>query len=90
MRPLSEDEFLQAEGERLCLYRRSAEDDIHFVCYVALVERETPRRVEDHDETQDRIYAEDLEERIRRIVEARLAARNSVWRSGDSTLILST
>ena len=29
VRSLSEDEFLQAEGERLCLYRRRTDADIH-------------------------------------------------------------
>ena len=74
VRPLNEDEFLQSEGERLCLYRRGAEDDAHFVCYVDLMERETPGRAEDQGETYDRAYAEDLEERIQKIVEARLAS----------------
>ena len=39
VRPLNEDEFLQTEGERLCLYRRGPEDDVRFVCYVDLMER---------------------------------------------------
>ena len=32
VRPLEDNEFLQAEGERLCLYKRGQEDDIHFIC----------------------------------------------------------
>ena len=44
-RPLAENEFLQAEGDRLCVYRRGQEDDIHFVCYVDLLERSTPKGV---------------------------------------------
>ena len=45
-RPLDENEFLQAEGDRLCVYRRGQEDDIHFVCYVDLLERSTPERAD--------------------------------------------
>ena len=38
---------------------------INFVCCVDLIERERfPGRTEDHDEMQDRIYAEDLDEGI--------------------------
>ena len=75
VRLLEENEFLQAEGDRLCLYRRSHEDDIHFVCYVDLIERSTPERADPTDEAQDRAYAEDLEARIQRIMDAREATR---------------
>ena len=30
IRPLADDEFLQSEGDRLCVYRRGPDDDIHF------------------------------------------------------------
>ena len=33
VRPMTEDEFLQVEEDRLCLYRNGIEGDIHFVCY---------------------------------------------------------
>ena len=29
IRPLADDEFLQAEGDRLCVYRRGSDDDVH-------------------------------------------------------------
>ena len=54
VRPLDENEFLQAEGERLCLYRRGSEDDVNFVCYVDLMERVVPGRGDVPDEEQDR------------------------------------
>ena len=34
VRPLAENEFIQSEGDRLCVYRRGPEDDIHYVCRV--------------------------------------------------------
>ena len=74
-RPLAENEFLQAEGDRLCVYRRGQDDDIHFVCYVDLLERATPERGGEVDDAQEHAYAEDLEARTQRIVDAREAAR---------------
>ena len=73
VRPLTENEFLQAEGDGLCVYRRGQEDDIHFVCYVDLLERSTPERADPEDDAQDRAYAEDLEARIQQIMDAREA-----------------
>ena len=35
VRSLQEKEFLQIEGEDLCVYRRDLDEDIHFVCRVA-------------------------------------------------------
>ena len=51
VRPLAESEFLQAEGDRLCVYRRAPDDEIHFVCYVDLLERATPERGGEVDDT---------------------------------------
>ena len=31
IRPLADDEFLQPEGDRLCVYRKGPDDDIHYV-----------------------------------------------------------
>ena len=75
IRPLEDNEFLQAEGERLCLYRRGQEDDVHFICYVDLMERSTPERGDVTDKAQDRAHAEDLDERIQRIIDAQVATR---------------
>ena len=36
IRPLADDEFLQSEGDHLCVYRRGSDDDIHYVCRVEL------------------------------------------------------
>ena len=74
VRPLEDNEFLQAEGDRLCVNRRGPDDDIHFICYVDLM-RSTPERAGPTDEAQDQAYAEDLDERIQRIIDARVAAR---------------
>ena len=74
VRPWAENEF-QAEGDRLCVYRRGHEDDIHFVCYVDLLERSNLERADPTDEAQNRAYAEDLEARIQRIIDAREATR---------------
>ena len=41
VRPLEENEFLQVERERLCLYRRGPENNVHVVCYVDLMERDS-------------------------------------------------
>ena len=75
VRPLDENEIIQAEGDRLCIYRRGQDDDICFVCHVDLLERSIPERGDPEDEAQDRAYAEDLEARIQRIMDAREATR---------------
>ena len=76
IRPLSENEFIQSEGDRLCVYRRGPDDDIHYVCRVDLLERVTPERGGEFDEAQEHAYEEDLEARIQRIIEAREAAQS--------------
>ena len=58
VRPLDENEFIQAEGDRLCIYRRGQDDDIRFVCHVDLLERPIPQRGDLEDEAQDRAYVE--------------------------------
>ena len=75
VRPLDDNEFIQAEGDRLCIYRRGQDDDIRFVCHVDLLERSVPERGDLEDEAQDRAYAEDLDVRIQRILDAREATR---------------
>ena len=82
MCPMTDDEFLQAEEDRLCLYRKGTEGNIKLVCYVYLVERKVPERAEDRDEAQDRLYAEDLEARIQRMVDARFAEQRAVSGGG--------
>ena len=74
VRPLADDEFLQAEGDRLCVYRRGTDDDIHYVCRVDLIERVTPERASESDEAQDHAYGDlELDARIQRLIEAREA-----------------
>ena len=89
MRPLAENEFLQAEGERLCVYRRGPDDEIHFVCYVDLLERATPEKGGETDEAQEHAYAEDLEARIQRIIDTREAhaVRGTGGSGGPSSII---
>ena len=77
IRPLADDEFLQSEGDHLCVYRRGSDDDIHYVCRVDLIERVNPERVSEVDEAQEHAYGEgDLEARVRRIIEAREAVQS--------------
>ena len=66
------EDFLQEEDGRLCLHRKGSEEDIHFVCHAELVVRHVPESAEDRDDAQDRLYAEDLEEKIQRMVDERL------------------
>ena len=56
--------------------RQGNEDDIHFVCNVDLLERSAPERDGEVDDAQEHAYAEDLEARIQRIMDAREATRN--------------
>ena len=75
IRPLADDEFLQAEGDRLCVYRRGIDDDIHYVCRVDLIERVAPERASEGDEAQDHAYGDlELDARIQRLIEAREAS----------------
>ena len=77
IRPLADDEFLQAEGDRLCVYRRGSDDDVHYVCRVDLIERASPERVSEGDEAQDHAYGDlELDARIQRIIEAREAPQS--------------
>ena len=76
VRPLAENEFIQSEGDRLCVYRRGPDDDIHYVCRVDLMERVAPERGSEVDDAQEHAYEEDLEARIQRIIEAREAAQS--------------
>ena len=72
IRPLTDDEFIQSEGDRLCVYRRGPEDDIHYVCRVDLIERANPERASDIDEAQEHAYGDlELDARIQRLLEAR-------------------
>ena len=74
IRPLADDEFLQSEGDRLCVYRRGPEDDIHYVCRVDLMERTNPERAREGDEAQEHAYGDlELDARIQRLLEAREA-----------------
>ena len=76
VRPLAENEFIQAEGDRLCVYRRGPEDDIQYVCRVDLLERVHPERVSENDDAQDHAYGDqELEARIQRLIEAREVAQ---------------
>ena len=43
------------------------------ILYAMLMESHAPERVRKHDETQDQIYAEDLDEKVRKMVVARKA-----------------
>ena len=77
IRPLADDEFLQAEGDRLCVYRRGSDDDVHYVCRVDLIERALPERASEGDEAQDHAYGDlELDARIQRIMEAREASQS--------------
>ena len=77
IRPLADDEFLQAEGDRLCVYRRGTDDDVHYVCRVDLIERALPERASEGDEAQDHAYGDlELDARIQRIIDAREASQS--------------
>ena len=76
IRPLAENELIQSEGDRLCVYRRGPDDDIHYVCRVDLMDRVTHERGSEVDEAHEHAYGEDLETRVQRIIEAREAAQN--------------
>ena len=76
VRHLRDNEFLQLEGENLYVYARGPEGENHFVCGVDMIQRETPERAEDGDEDlQDQAYADDLDQRVQRAVDARLSAQ---------------
>ena len=76
IRPLTDDEFIQSEGDRLCVYRRGLEDDLHYVCRVDLIERANPERASEVDEAQEHAYGDlELDARIQRLLEAREAAQ---------------
>ena len=74
--PMANEEFLREEEGRLCQNRKGSPEDIHFVCYVNLLESQHPKgQMSVIDEGQDRLCAKDLDDRIQenggRALEAR-------------------
>ena len=78
VRHLRNNEFLQLEGEDLHVYARNSEGEIHFVCSVDMIQRGSPERAEERDDLQDQVYSDDLDQRVQRAVDARLAAQRPV------------
>ena len=78
MRTLRENEFLQLDGEHVYVYAQDLEGQSHMVCGVDLVHQAPPEWAEERDEVQDQAYSDDLDQRVRRAVDARMAASRPV------------
>ena len=78
VRTLRENEFLQLDGEQVYVYAQDLEGQSHMVCGVDLVHQAPPEWAEERDEVQDQAYSDDLDQRVRRAVDARMAASRPV------------
>ena len=78
VRSLRENEFLQLDGEDVYVYARAADGECHLVCGVDLTHRATPEWADERDDAQDQAYADDLDQRVQRAVDARMAAPRPV------------
>ena len=78
VRTLRENEFLQVDGEDVYVYARNLDGQSHMVCGVDLTHRASPEWAEERDDVQDQVYSDDLDQRARRAVDARMAASRPV------------
>ena len=74
VRTLRENEFLQLDGEQIYVYAQDLEGQSHMVCGVDLVHQASPEWAEERDEAQEQAYSDDLDQRVQRAVDARMAA----------------
>ena len=77
LRTLRENEFLQLDGENVYVYAQDLEGQSHMVCGVDLMHRAPPEWAEERDDVQDQVYSDDLDQRVQKAVDARLAAAKS-------------
>ena len=87
MRHLRENEFLQLDGEDVYVYAQNAEGESHLVCCVDLIHRESPERADDRDDIQDQVYSDDLDQRVQRALDARLAAPRPLVSGGGGPMV---
>ena len=78
VRTLRENEFLQLDGENVYVYAQDLEGQSHMVCGVDLVHQVPPEWAEERDDVQDQVYSDDLDQRVQRAVDARMAASRPV------------
>ena len=78
VRTLRENEFLQLDGENVYVYAQDLEGQSHMVCGVDLMHRAPPEWAEERDDVQDQVYSDDLDQRVQRAVDARMAASRPV------------
>ena len=78
VRTLRDNELLQVDGENVYVYERKPDGESHLVCGVDLTYRASPEWAEERDDIQDQVYSDDLDQRVQRAVEARLAAPRPV------------
>ena len=78
VRTLRENEFLQLDGEDVYVYARDPEGCSHMVCGVDLTHRATPEWADEKDDIQEQVYSDDLDQRVQRAVDARMATARPV------------
>ena len=59
----------------------------HLVCCVDMLQRENHERAEERDDIQDQVYSDDLDQRVQRAVDARLAAQRPVVSGGGGPMV---
>ena len=87
VRTLRENEFLQLDGEHVYVYAQDLEGQSHMVCGVDLVHQAPPEWAEERDEVQDQAYSDDLDQRVRRAVDARMAASRPVVSGANGPMV---
>ena len=78
VRTLRENEFLQLDGENVYVFAQGLDGQSHMVCGVDLMHRAPPEWAEERDDIQDQVYSDDLEQRVQRAVDARMATPRPV------------
>ena len=88
VRTLRENEFLQVDGEGVYVYARDLDGQSHMVCGVDLTHRASPEWAEERDDVQDQVYSDDLDQRVQRAVDARMAASRPVASGAGGPMVL--
>ena len=52
-----------------------------------MIQRDSPERAEERDDLQDQVYSDDLDQRVQRAVDARLAAQRPIVSGGGGPMI---
>ena len=79
--------MVRLDGEDVYIYARNADGESHLVCCVDLTHRASPEWAEERDDVQDQAYSDDLDQRVQRALDVRLAASRPVVSGGGGPMV---